>query len=81
MEDEDDSHDCKGFTTCGETSQLRAHSFFSMGRKQIPSFLSKDHDLYSQLQTSSQTYFLRRFRDANAAATARAADGDRRDSI
>lgn len=57
MEDEDDSHDCKGFTTCGETSQLRALSFFSMGRNQIPSFLSKDHDLYSQLQTSSQNIF------------------------
>ena len=37
--------------------RVRAHSFFSMGRNQIPSFLSKDHDLYSQLQTSSQNIF------------------------
>jgi hypothetical protein len=39
------------------TTGYEPHSFFSMGRNQIPSFLSKDHDLYSQLQTSSQNIF------------------------
>ena len=73
MEDEDDSHDGKGFTTCGETSQLRALSFFSMGRNQIPSFLSKDHDLYSQLQSRFTDIFyealLRRKRRGDCASS------------